>query len=64
VIVEALLLWFLTWVGLLAIVGFLLLVTRGALGRHWSDRGLLRASLASAFIGSLTFWILLLLLSP
>ena len=51
--------WLLLYVGLFALIGFVLLIVRTATDRGWSNRTLLRAASAVAFIGALVVWLLL-----
>jgi hypothetical protein len=57
VVTEALLLWLVAYAGLLAVAGFLLFVVRGFSGREWSNRALLRASSAVAFVLAAAVWL-------
>ena len=61
VMTDALLLWLVVYVGLLAIAGFLIFIVRGASGREWSNRAVLRASSGIALVISAFFWLLLML---
>ena len=59
--IQAPLLWLVTWTGLFAVSGFLLVVARGLSGRPWRDRTLLRWSVTLAFVGSIALWVALLM---
>ena len=59
-VAQALLLWLVVYVGLLAVAGFLLLLLRGSTDRRWSNRAILRLSSGLAFVVSAAVWIFLL----
>lgn len=61
VVTEALLLWLVVYAGLLAVAGFFILVVRGFSGRSWTNRAVLRASSAIAFVASAAFWLFVML---
>ena len=58
-ITEVLLLWLVAYVGLLAAVGFVLFVLRGATRKRWTNLALLRASSFTAFVIATGFWLVL-----
>ena len=59
VVTEALLIWLVTYVSLLALLGFVLYVTRSFAGRTWADSAILRSASLLAFVGATIFWVLL-----
>ena len=59
VVTQALLIWLVTYVSFLALVGFVLFVARGFTDRQWSNAALLRAASILAFVGATVFWVLL-----
>lgn len=59
VVTQALLIWLITYVSFLALLGFLLYVARGFLGRAWADATILRTASLLAFVGATAFWVLL-----
>jgi hypothetical protein len=60
VVTDALLLWLMTFVGLLAVGGFVLVILRGITGRRWSMWTVLRQATLGAAALSLPIWLLLL----
>jgi len=62
VIGQVLLLWLIAYLGLLAAVGFVLYVIRGAARWDWSNSALLRTSSFVAFFLATLFWLVLALL--
>jgi len=59
VVTQALLIWLVTYVSLLALVGFLLYVARSFGGRGWSNGALLRMASTLSFIGATVLWVLI-----
>ena len=59
---QALLLWLVLYVGLLAAIGFVLFVGRGFSGRQLSNVTLLRVASTLAFVLALAMWVALLIL--
>lgn len=57
---EALLFWLVLYAGLLAVVGFVLVVARGVTGRPRSQAALLRSASMAAFLLALAAWVALL----
>ena len=58
---EALLIWLMLYAGLLALVGFVLVVARGLTGRPRSTAALLRTASTVSFVLALTLWVGLLI---
>lgn len=56
-VVDALLLWLVVYVGILAAAGFILFVVRGFSGRHWSSWALLRTASTIAFASAFVLWL-------
>ena len=59
---EVLLVWLVLYAGLLAAVGFVLVLVRGFTGRPRSTVALLRTASTVAFVLALTLWLGLLIL--
>ncbi len=59
VVPQALLIWLVTYVSLLAVIGFVLYVARGFAGRPLADGAILRAASTLAFVGATFFWVVL-----
>ncbi len=57
-VAQALLIWLVTYVSLLALIGFLLYVGRSFGRQPWSDRALLRTASMLSFVGATVFWVL------
>jgi hypothetical protein len=62
VVTRALLIWLVTYISFLAVIGFMLYVARGFSGRHWANGAILRTASFLAFAGATAFWVLLVLL--
>jgi hypothetical protein len=61
VVTQALLIWLVTYVSFLAVVGFIVYVARGFGDRPWTNGAILRASSSLAFVGATVMWVLLIL---
>lgn len=60
-VVDALLLWLVVYVGILAATGFILFVVRGFSGRRWSSWTLLRTASTIAFVSAFALWLVVVL---
>ena len=61
VVPQALLIWLVTYISLLAVVGFVLYVARGFAGRPLAAGAILRAASTLAFVGATVFWVVLII---
>jgi hypothetical protein len=59
VVTQALLIWLVTYVSFLAVIGFVLYIARGFSGRRWSNSAILRTASFLAFAAATAFWVLL-----
>jgi len=56
---QSLLVWIVLYASLFAVSGFIAVILRGATGREWSNRTILRVCSGISFIASATIWLLL-----